>query len=136
MRLLSSSRRSSDERLLWSRDVRFVRQLADATPGARMLDLAAGAVLIGPVDVLTDGLTAEVASDWGDPEYGLVSIDTSIPEAERYLYALSAAVQASGIADRIGMSGRNRHSYSCSFPVASSTIGWKATAWRVRRLKK
>jgi EAL domain-containing protein (putative c-di-GMP-specific phosphodiesterase class I) len=89
--------------LLWSRDVRFVRQLADAAPGARMLDLGSGAVLIGPADVLTEGISGEVAEDWGDPEFGLVSIDTSLPVAERYLYALSTAVQASGIADRIGM---------------------------------
>ena len=36
----------------------------------------------------------------------------------------------------IGMSGRNRHSYSWSAPVASSTIGWNATPWSLRRLKK
>ncbi len=36
----------------------------------------------------------------------------------------------------IGICGRNRHSYSCSSPVASSTIGWNATRCRVRRLKK
>ena len=36
----------------------------------------------------------------------------------------------------IGMSGRNRHSYSYSSPVASLTIGWKANVWSFRRLKK
>ena len=36
----------------------------------------------------------------------------------------------------IGMFGRKRHSYSCSSPLASSTIGWNATVWSVRRLKK
>ena len=36
----------------------------------------------------------------------------------------------------IGMLGRKRHSYSCSRPVASSTIGWNATWWTLRRLKK
>ena len=37
------------------------------------------------------------------PEYGLVHVDASIPEADRYLVALASAVQQSGIADRIGM---------------------------------
>ena len=36
----------------------------------------------------------------------------------------------------IGMFGRKRHSYSYSAPVASSTIGWNATWWTFRRLKK
>jgi hypothetical protein len=36
----------------------------------------------------------------------------------------------------IGISGRNRHSYSCSSPLDSSTMGWNAIRWSVRRLKK
>ena len=37
------------------------------------------------------------------PEYGLVAVDPSFPESDRYLVAMSAAVQLSGLADRIGM---------------------------------
>ena len=80
-----------------------MHQLADAAPGSRILDLGSGAVLIGPADGLTDAVADEVAEDWGDPEYGLVAIDLALPEADRYLMALSSAVQQSGLADRIGM---------------------------------
>ncbi len=94
---------ASDERLLWSRDVRFVHHLAAAVPGARTLELDSGTILIAPAAVLTDALAADAAHRVHDPEYGLVSVDARLPERERYLYALSAAVQLSGLADRIGM---------------------------------
>jgi EAL domain-containing protein (putative c-di-GMP-specific phosphodiesterase class I) len=103
LRLFASSRRPSDERLLWSRDIRFVHQVLDAVPGARLLDLVSGAVLLGSADTLTDAIADEIASDWGSPEFGLAAIDPTLPEAERYITALSNAVQASGLADRIGM---------------------------------
>ena len=80
-----------------------MHQLADAAPGSRILDLDSGSVLIGPADGLTEAVADEVAEEWGDPEYGLVAIDLTLPEAERYLMALSTAVQQSGLADRIGM---------------------------------
>jgi len=67
MRLLNASRRTTDERLLWSRDIRFVHQLADAAPGSRILDLGSGAVLIGPAEGLTDAVADEVAEYWCDP---------------------------------------------------------------------
>ena len=38
------------------------------------------------------------------PRLRLVQVDASLPESEKYLHALTAAVQLSGIADRIGMS--------------------------------
>ncbi len=103
MRLQLTSRRTVEERLLWSRDVRFIHRVAAAVPGSRILELDSGSVLIGPSTRLTDAITASVAADSGSSEYGLVAIDTSLPEAERYLTALSTAVQASGLAERIGM---------------------------------
>ena len=103
MRLFQPSRRSSEERLLWSRDIRFVNRLATELPGARVLELDSGTVLIAPSDVLTDAVAQEVADQVSDPDYGIVAIDHDLPERDRYLFALSAAVQASGLADRIGM---------------------------------
>lgn len=103
MRFLSTPRRSVDERLLWSRDIRFVRRLATAVEGGRLLELDTGTVLIAPVESLTDALAAHVASAANSPEFGLVGVDDTLPERDRYLVALSAAVQLSGLADRIGM---------------------------------
>jgi EAL domain-containing protein (putative c-di-GMP-specific phosphodiesterase class I) len=60
-------------------------------------------VLIGPAADLTDFAANRIAREARGPDYGLVTVDAELPEAERYLMALSAAVQASGLADRIGM---------------------------------
>ncbi len=103
MRFFSNQHRG-DERLIWSRDVRFLHRLHTRLPEAKLIELAAGACLIAPGEVLTDGLAAEVAGPSGGPDYGLVQVDSSLPESEKYLHALTAAVQLSGIADRIGMS--------------------------------
>lgn len=103
MRLLSPSRHAPDERLLWSRDIRFVHRLAEAIPFGRVLDLDAGTVLIAPAGVLTDALAARIAEAVHSPGYGLVMIDPSLPAGDRYLFAMGAAVQSSGLADRIGM---------------------------------
>ncbi len=92
-----------DERLLWSRDIRFVRRLATQVVGGRLLELDTGMVLIGPAAQLTDHAAGRVAEQVNMPEYGLVAVDTSLPEADRYLVAMSAAVQLSGLAERIGM---------------------------------
>jgi EAL domain-containing protein (putative c-di-GMP-specific phosphodiesterase class I) len=94
---------AGEERLLWTRDARFGHRLAMSVPGGRMLDLESGVCLIGPAAELTDQAAAEVARSVRSPEYGLVSIDPAVSERERYLVAFSAAVQLSGIADRIGM---------------------------------
>ena len=91
------------ERLLWSRDIQFGHRLARYMPSARALELDSGVVVIAPASVLTDGAAAEAARSARDPEYGLVAVDASLPEQDRYVVALSQAVQASGIADRIGM---------------------------------
>ena len=103
MRFFAPQQRPADERLLWSRDIRFANRLARAVGGARLLELDSGACLIAPREVLTDAVVADVAREARNPEYGIVAIDRSLPESDRYLVALSAAVQASGIADRIGM---------------------------------
>ncbi len=72
-------------------------------PGSRVIELDSGAVLIAAAGVLTEPLAAEVAEDLNALDHGLVTVDAGLPEADRYLMALSAAVQASGLADRIGM---------------------------------
>jgi EAL domain-containing protein (putative c-di-GMP-specific phosphodiesterase class I) len=80
-----------------------VRRLAAFVDGGRMVELETGTVLIAPADTLTDGKAAAVAEAANTPDYGLVGVDDSLPERDRYLVAMSAAVQLSGLADRIGM---------------------------------
>ncbi len=94
------ARRSEDERLFWARDDRFGRAVARAAPGSRILDLDSGWCVIGPAAALDDVAVAGLAD--GRP-YGLVPVDPAAAAPDRYLHALTAAVQASGIADRIGM---------------------------------
>ena len=103
VRFLATPRRLVDERLLWSRDIRFVRRLAAHIPGGRLIELDTGMVLVGPADVLTDSAAGRIADQVNRPEYGLVSVDPSLPGSDRYLVAMSAAVLLSGLADRIGM---------------------------------
>jgi len=98
-----SPHRPAEERLLWSRDIRFVHKLSGRVPGGRQLELESGTCLIAPADELTDALTAEVALMSHGPEYGLVNVDSKLTVGDRYVVALSAAVQLSGLADRIGM---------------------------------
>ena len=80
-----------------------MRRLAEYVDDARLVELDTGTVLIAPADFLTDAAASEVAEGANRPEYGLVPIDDSLPERERYLVAMSAAVQLSGLAERIGM---------------------------------
>jgi EAL domain-containing protein (putative c-di-GMP-specific phosphodiesterase class I) len=91
------------ERLLWSRDIRFAHRLTELVPGCRLFELDSGIVLIGPQATLTDARAAEIAASVHSPAYGLVSLDPELPEGERHLVGLSAAVQQSGLAERIGM---------------------------------
>ncbi|MBM4407423.1 MAG: EAL domain-containing protein, partial [Chloroflexi bacterium] len=95
--------RSTDERLLWSRDIRFVHRLAVRVPTARQLELDSGSCLIAPATDLTDEVTAEVAGAAHGADYGLVNVDSRLPIVDRYVVALASAVQLSGLADRIGM---------------------------------
>jgi EAL domain-containing protein (putative c-di-GMP-specific phosphodiesterase class I) len=88
---------------MWSRDIRFVHRVAEVVPSGRILELDAGTILIAPASALTDDLVADVAESANSPEYGLVAIDGSLPVGDRHLFALGAAVQMSGLADRIGM---------------------------------
>jgi EAL domain-containing protein (putative c-di-GMP-specific phosphodiesterase class I) len=103
VRLFTNPRRPIDERLLWSRDARFVRRLASFVPDARVLELDSGAIVIAPASELTELVAGSIAREARAPQYGLVTVDAALPEADRYLMALSAAVQMSGLADRIGM---------------------------------
>lgn len=88
---------------MWSRDVRFIHALAVRVPTGCQIDLETGSCLVAPSHELTDALAGEIARLHRDAEYGLVVVDHTLPPAHRYVVALSAAVQASGIADRIGM---------------------------------
>jgi EAL domain-containing protein (putative c-di-GMP-specific phosphodiesterase class I) len=92
-----------DERLLWSRDIRFAHRVLAMVPDCRSYELDAGIVVIGAADELTDARSAEIAASVHSPGYGLVGLDRALPEGERHLVALSAAVQQSGLAERIGM---------------------------------
>ena len=65
MRFFTPGRRSN-ERLLWSRDIRFVNQLAQELPGARLLDLEGGICLIAPALLLTDA-NANLSAPFGMP---------------------------------------------------------------------
>jgi EAL domain-containing protein (putative c-di-GMP-specific phosphodiesterase class I) len=103
MRFFSVPRAPEDQRLLWSRDIRFAHRLAQAIEGARVLELESGTVVIGPASELTDALAAEISAQVHSPAYGLVNLDASAPESERHIAALSEAVLLSGLADRIGM---------------------------------
>ena len=103
MRFLSTPRRATEERLLWSRDIRFVRRLAALIDDAHVLELDTGTTLVAPAGSLTEAMAAEVAGINKAPEYGLVLVDSTLPERDRYLVAMSAAVQLSGLAERIGM---------------------------------
>jgi EAL domain-containing protein (putative c-di-GMP-specific phosphodiesterase class I) len=94
---------AADERLLWSRDIRFAHRLAAIVPGCRTYELDAGIVVIGGAGALTDARAAEIAAAVHSPSYGLVTLDPALPEGERHLVGLSAAVQQSGLAERIGM---------------------------------
>jgi len=102
MRFLTSHRAPA-ETLLWSRDTRFVRRLAESLKVGHLLELESGICLIAPATLLTEARAAEVARGSRSPVYGVVAVDGSIPVADRYLVALASAVQVSGIADRIGM---------------------------------
>ena len=101
---MGAKRTDGDDRLLWSRDIRFARRLAEVVPSGRVFELDAGIVVIGLASELTDTRAAQVAAAVHSPPYGLVTLDAALPEGERHLVALSAAVQQSGLADRIGMS--------------------------------
>jgi EAL domain-containing protein (putative c-di-GMP-specific phosphodiesterase class I) len=100
---MGAKRAEGDDRLLWSRDIRFARRLAQAVPNGRVFELDAGIVVIGPAEELTDARASQVAAAVHSPAYGLVTLDASLPEGEGHLMALSAAVQQSGLAERIGM---------------------------------
>lgn len=103
MRFFTTHREQDDERLLWSRDIRYANRLAEAIPDAHVLELDSGTAIIAPASILTESLAAEIARGVRNPGYGMVMIDATLPEGDRYVVALSAAVQLSGLADRIGM---------------------------------
>jgi EAL domain-containing protein (putative c-di-GMP-specific phosphodiesterase class I) len=103
VRFITSSHAPVDERLLWSRDIRYVHRLASRVPGSRVIEMDAGTVLIAPADMLSERVASIIADETNALEYGLATIDSSLPERDRYLVAMASAVQLSGLASRIGM---------------------------------
>jgi len=103
VRFLTGAKQEGELRLLWSRDLRFAHRVAWNLPTVQAYELDAGVVLIGPAEELTDAHAAEVAAATQSAAYGLVTLDSRLPEGERHLVALSAAVQQSGLAERVGM---------------------------------
>lgn len=89
--------------MLWTRDMRLIHGLRKVVKNGRTLELDAGALFIAAEDALTDQLAATVAADLHGPEYGMVVVDPRLPLGDRYVVAMSAAVQMSGIAERVGM---------------------------------
>jgi EAL domain-containing protein (putative c-di-GMP-specific phosphodiesterase class I) len=100
---LFASRDQRPEQLLWTRDLRFVNRLKATVPAGRVLELDAGALFIAAESTLTDAIARSVATEVGSPEYGIVTVDPRLPLGDRYVVAMSAAVQMSGIAERVGM---------------------------------
>ena len=90
----------TEERLLWSRDERFVAACRRGRARRDPPVLASGAVIIGSGEAMTDAVVAAMA---GPTDYGLIALDMQLPPVERYLTGLADAVQQSGIADRVGM---------------------------------
>ncbi|MGK2851436.1 MAG: EAL domain-containing protein [Candidatus Limnocylindrales bacterium] len=60
-------------------------------------------MLVAAAADLTEALADRVSAESRDAQYGMATVDARLPEADRYLTALSEAVQVSGLADRIGM---------------------------------
>jgi EAL domain-containing protein (putative c-di-GMP-specific phosphodiesterase class I) len=83
--------------------MRFVHRLREAVPAGRALELDSGALFIAPEGALTDQIAADLAASIHGPEYGMVTVDPRLPLGDRYVVAMSAAVQMSGIAERVGM---------------------------------
>ena len=72
------SRRADPERLLWSRDIRFVNRIAMIIDGVRMLELDSGTVVIGPAaHPDREGRRRGRRRRANVPEYGLVMVDPS-----------------------------------------------------------
>ncbi|MDQ2964334.1 MAG: hypothetical protein M3R57_00575, partial [Chloroflexota bacterium] len=68
-----TSRPGEDERLLWSRDIRFTNRVAQVLPEARVLELESGSAIIAPASDLTESLVGEIARGVRSPDYGLVA---------------------------------------------------------------
>ena len=58
-----------DERLIWSRDTRYLHRLRERVPEGRLIELSTGAILIAPSDILTESLATEIAGPSGGPDF-------------------------------------------------------------------
>jgi EAL domain-containing protein (putative c-di-GMP-specific phosphodiesterase class I) len=97
----SHARQGAVERLLWSRDSRFISRVAQSLPQARVIAVAdSGWCVLDGVSELTESRVRPLAMA---STYGLVDVDPALPASERYVVALGNAVQVSGMGDRIGM---------------------------------
>jgi EAL domain-containing protein (putative c-di-GMP-specific phosphodiesterase class I) len=97
----SLARQGAVERLLWSRDNRLISRIARSLPRARIIELAdSGWCVLAGASELTESVVLPLAEA---SAYGLADVDPSLPASERYVLALGAAVQVSGLGARIGM---------------------------------
>jgi EAL domain-containing protein (putative c-di-GMP-specific phosphodiesterase class I) len=95
------TRQGAVERLLWSRDSRFVTQLRKQLPHAQIVEVAdSGWCVLAPAGDLTEDLVSRLAEA---SSYGVADVDQSQPSSVRYVVALGQAVQISGLGHRIGM---------------------------------
>ncbi len=95
------SRQGAVERLLWSRDSRFVAKIASRLPQAQIVELAdSGWCVLAPAGDLPEELIGELAEA---SVYGVADVDPSQQPWIRYVVALGRAVQISGLGHRIGM---------------------------------
>lgn len=95
------TRHPAEEALLWCQESRLAAQVADAVSGCRILELDSGWCVIGPAEGLAEPRIADLLDEGA--RYGLAPVGGSLPVPDRHLHALAAAVQLSGLADRIGM---------------------------------
>lgn len=95
------SRQGAVERLLWTRDSKFVAQIKAHLPHAQIVELAdSGWCVLAPADDLSEDLVTQLSDT---ASYGVADVDPSQTPAARYVVALGQALKISGLAHRIGM---------------------------------
>jgi EAL domain-containing protein (putative c-di-GMP-specific phosphodiesterase class I) len=95
------TRQGAVERLLWTRDSKFVAQIKAHLPHAQIVELAdSGWCVLAPADDLSEDLVTQLSDT---ASYGVADVDPSQTPAARYVVALGQALKISGLAHRIGM---------------------------------
>src|SRR4051794_41932556 len=79
VRFFSSQRQHDDERLLWSRDIRYANRVAESIPDAHVLELESGTAVIAPASALTQSPAPEIAPGAPNPAHRPRSIHPALP---------------------------------------------------------